>query len=717
MKSLSKFFACLAIALLVSCNMYKDEFSSIKEELDGIKESLAQLQSAYNAGKIITSVTPIDSEASQSEGWNITFSDESSIVVNSGRDGENGVTPYIKIGDDKTWIVSYDNGKTFTQILDKDGNPIVSVNAQGDKGEDGKDGNSVRVVINDQSYYVIEIYNSATSEVIETITTQYGSNPKNVIKSIVENNADKTITITMESGDEFIFKQMVLNATGVVLLNKELNLNHGGVDTIMFRINPSNAEFDFKDIHLDLVSNLRSKSEISYINTPNEYFIKSVEHSKDANGNIKRGQYMVIVQDNESNPYYRHNATLVLAMHDSEGNPVEISSDVFTVNSVSISDLPIVSITTPNAVDITSKTEWLKMSSIRIIDADGNENLNVSTSIRGRGNSTWNFPKKPYAIKLDSKAEVLGMPKHKRWVLLANWMDRTLLRNDVSFEMARRIMEWAPRGKFVELYINGKHQGNYYLCEHIKVDKNRVNVDELDEDSDFSDEEVVTGGYILEYDIYGPNDEINYFYTQLKNFPVTIKEPDEEVITTWQHPGFLYISGYVNDLEKALVEHHSWVTISSLIDVNSYIDWWLIHEIAYNIEPAYPKSSYMYKKRNGKLFAGPVWDFDWGTYRPGHTEIVLKNILYYNELWKYDEFKLAVKARWAETKGIYESIDAYIVKQANLIEKSNEVNIAKWPITKTENEDENLSFDEAIERMRESYSERLSVVDGYISSL
>lgn len=714
MKSLSKLLACLAILLLVSCNMYKDEFSSIREELDGIKESLDQLKSAYNAGKIITSVIPIDSETSQSEGWNITFSDESSIVVNSGKDGENGVTPYIKIGDDKTWIVSYDNGKTFTPILDKDGNPIVSVGETGPKGEDG---NSVRVVINDLSYYVIEIYNTATGEVLETISTQYGSNPKNVIKSIVEDDVKNTITITMESGDIFTFKQMIVSVSGIILLDKELNLRHSDVDTLEFRINPSNAVFDLKNVHLDLVSTKRAASEVSYITAPTEYVIKSVEQSKDADGNLKRGQYMLIVQDNETSPFYRHNIAIVISLQDAEGKEFEISSDLISVNSVSVSKLPIVIVTTPNNVKITSKTEWYKKSNIRIIDEEGNETMNVSTSIRGRGNSTWGYPKKPYAIKLDSKAEVLGMPMHKRWVLLANWMDRTLLRNDVSFEMARRVMDWAPRGKFVELYLNGKHQGNYYLCEHIKVDKNRVNVDELDEDSDFSDQSVVTGGYILEYDTYGPNDEINYFYTSQKNYPVTIKEPDEEVITSWTHPGFLYISGYINNLEKALVEQQSWETITSLMDVNSYIDWWLVHEIAYNREPLHPKSSYMFKKRNGKLFAGPVWDFDWGSYRPGHTEIALKNTLYYKELWRYDEFKQAVKERWSATKSIYKSIDSYIEQQANLIKESNEVNIAKWPITITVNEDENLSFDEAIERMRESYSERLSVVDGYISSL
>ena len=705
MKSLSKLLLCLVVVLMSSCNMYEDEFSAIKDELEGIKESLTELQNAYRDGKVITTVTPIISDTDQAEGWKIIFSDESSIVVNSGKDGNNGVTPYIMIDENNIWVVSYDNGKTFNPILDSEGNQAVAV------------GNSVRVTTNDQSYYVMEIYNLATGEVVDTIVTKYGCNPQNIIKSIVEDDKTNTITITMESGEEFVFKQMVVNASGIILLDKELNLKHGDVDTIVFRINPSNAEINLDNVCLDLVDKKRSTSEVSYINNPTNYFIKSVEKSKDADGNVKRGQYILVVQDNETSPYYRQNITIVLSMQDAEGKPMEISSDVIMVNSVAVSNLPMVIITTPNNVEITSKTEWYKNSNIRIIDEDGNECMNASTSVRGRGNSTWNYPKKPYAIKLDSKAEVLGMPKHKRWVLLANWMDRTLLRNDVSFEIARRIMEWAPRGQFVELYLNAKHQGNYYLCEQIKVDKNRVNVDELEDDSDFTDESVVSGGYILEYDTYGPNDEINYFYTSLNNYPVTIKEPDEEVITSWSHPCFLYISGYINNLEKALNENQSWETISSLIDVNSYIDWWLVHELAYNQEPVHPKSSYMYKKRNGKLFAGPVWDFDWGTYRPGNTNIALKNALYYKDLFKYDEFKAAVKERWAAIKGSCESIDAYIEKQANLIEESNEVNIQKWPITETANGDVELSFSEAIERMREAYNERLNVVDSYISSL
>lgn len=124
-------------------------------------------------------------------------------------------------------------------------------------------------------------------------------------------------------------------------------------------------------------------------------------------------------------------------------------------------------INTPNGKPINSKEDWLKGASVVIYNISGEKETEVATAIKGRGNSTWGYPKKPYTLKLDSKTSVLGMPKHKRWALLANWMDRTLLRNDVSLELGRRskALGWTPDGRFVELILNGKHMGNYYVCE------------------------------------------------------------------------------------------------------------------------------------------------------------------------------------------------------------------------------------------------------------
>ena len=384
-----------------------------------------------------------------------------------------------------------------------------------------------------------------------------------------------------------------------------------------------------------------------------------------------------------------------------------------TMQTAEDTGLPRVYITTPGGVGINSKDVYVEDGTLSIFDKNGGLELNILSDFKGRGNSTWQMPKKPYAIKLSSKAEVMGMPKHKRWVLLANWLDRTLLRNDVAFEIARKCpaLPWTPRGEFVELYLNGKHRGNYYLCEHIKIDKNRVNIDEIDEETPETD---LSGGYLLEFDTYS-NAEINYFYTKHKNLPVTIKEPDEEVITSWEHPAYTYIQDYVNSVEEAL-NKGDYSEIETLIDVESYAEWWLLYNLVGNLEPNHPKSCYMYKKRNGKLYAGPAWDFDCATFIPGRKGALLTQVLWYGYLFKHDAFKSLVKERWTVLKPEFEKVFTYIDEKAEYIRESNEINLEMWPVTQNVNEDIDLSYDDAVNRMKEAYRERITELDKVISN-
>ncbi len=372
--------------------------------------------------------------------------------------------------------------------------------------------------------------------------------------------------------------------------------------------------------------------------------------------------------------------------------------------------LPQVHVTTNGNVGINSKTEWVG-GNITIFDKRGNESLSMNSEFRGRGNSTWLMPKKAYAVKLNKKEQVLGMPSHKRWVLLANWLDRTLLRNDVAFEIARKCLPFTPRGEFVELYLNGEHRGNYYLCEQIRVDKNRVNIDEIDENTTGED---ITGGYLLEFDTYA-EEEINYFYTKCKNLPVTIKSPDEDVVTSWEHPAFVYIKDYVNSVEDAL-EQGSWDAVEKLIDVKSYADWFLVYNLTGNAEPGWPKSCYMYKKRGGKLYAGPAWDFDCATFMPGKKGLLLCKALWYPRLLEHEEFKQLLKRRWGELRCEFEKIPSYIDEQAGWIKESNEVNFEMWPVTQNTNNDITLSFDEAVARIKAAYEERMLEIDNALSA-
>ena len=498
-----------------------------------------------------------------------------------------------------------------------------------------------------------------------------------------------------------------VDVQSIVVINKEISLKNNQQADIHFRVNPSNADVELKCFLLDSPDTYTKA--VSYVTAPKNVKLHSVQIVQDKNYVKLRGQYSITIEDLGLNTEYTERIAIVYASKDAQGHYYEVSSDVITITSIPPSDhLPKVYIDTPEGAAITSKTEWMKGSTIKIVDENGVENLVATTSIRGRGNSTWYNPKKPYALKLDSKAEVLGMPKHKRWVLLANWMDRTLMRNDVAFEMARRTMEWAPRGKFVELYLNGKHQGNYYLCEQIKVDENRADVGD--------------DGYIFEFDTYGPSDEINYFYTPIKNYPVTIKEPDEEVITSWEHERFLEAKDCISSVELLLESDKTklerWEEITELIDVTSYIDWWIVHELTFNYEPNHPKSCYMYKKGNGKLYAGAVWDFDWGTFQKGVYDMIITQTLWYGYLSRYPEFRTAAKQRWAETKATLEDVQQYIIDLTAYLEESNAVNLKLWPLTNAHtNGDESLSYPKATEKFLTAYQNRLTAVDNFLSQL
>ena len=382
----------------------------------------------------------------------------------------------------------------------------------------------------------------------------------------------------------------------------------------------------------------------------------------------------------------------------------------FTV-SVVHSGLPMVFIETPNGKVIPDKhSDWLAGSHLTIYNSDWTLALDAPMGIRGRGNSTWGYPKKPYAIKLDEKAEVLGMPKHKRWVLLANWLDRTLIRNAASFNLASRSgLAYTPRGQFVEVFINGEHKGNYFLCEQIKVDKNRVNVDKFDE-------AVADGGYLFELDSY--YDEEFKFRSAKRNLPYMFKDPDEDL----KEAHIQFVKNYVNNFEASLYDATRFAAeeYKDYIDVDSFVDWWLVMELTGIWEPNHPKSSYMHKNTGGKLVMGPVWDFDWETYMPANaSKYRISTALYYEQLLKSPYFVSRVKERWAAQKEAFRTLPDFINEQASYIRSSEKLNYAikDCVVTSDVNKDIKLTFDQAVERMIQGFNQKFQWLDNAISKL
>lgn len=382
-------------------------------------------------------------------------------------------------------------------------------------------------------------------------------------------------------------------------------------------------------------------------------------------------------------------------------------SGSYTEYTVSItgSGLPVLFIETPDHATIPNKhSDWLAGTHIKLYKPDWTIDYEGMTGIRGRGNSTWGYPKKPYAMKLDSKAEILGMPKHKRWVLLANWLDRTLLRNHIAFKIATMTdLAYTPRGQFVEVYLNGKHNGCYLLCEHIKVDKNRVNVDELED-------HLTDSGYIMELDSY--YDEVNKFRSAYFDLPYMFKDPDEV-----NEAQFAFIQDYVNNMEASLDDDTRFAAREYIqyIDVDSFIDFWFVQELTGNPETKHPKSTYMHKNTGGKLTMGPVWDFDWETFTPKNSFRTADKI-YYERLFQDPEFKARAKERWNKFLPRFREIPDFIEAEAERIKSSESMNYAMWPVTKDVNKDISLTFEGAVDKMKKSYSDKLEWMDAEIAS-
>ena len=378
-----------------------------------------------------------------------------------------------------------------------------------------------------------------------------------------------------------------------------------------------------------------------------------------------------------------------------------------------------------------SKEEWKKYCNIRMQAtlADGRDTIfydEDSLKIKGRGNSTWSYYtfKRPYNLKLDHKADFLGTGKTKRWVLLANWMDKTLLRNDVAFEAARRTtLEWTPSGTFVDLYIDGEYRGNYWLGEKINVEGSNFLADYL-YCYDTSVKENARGVEFL-YTAYG------IWNKGKKNgqIPAELKYPDLDDFPGQEAAKVKEASDALHAKEKILYQGN-WSTV---IDVNEFCDWFLVHELCTNYEPLHPKSCYFYI-RDGLLHIGPAWDFDWGTFIKEVDGIKLNSTIYYPRLFEDQAFRNRLKQRWESLKPTFETLPAYIDQRAALIRESAEKNFAVQefdpgygyhgygnPLSEDGsgmvNHDEQMTFQEAVETMKAALVARIETLDKAIDSL
>ena len=344
----------------------------------------------------------------------------------------------------------------------------------------------------------------------------------------------------------------------------------------------------------------------------------------------------------------------------SKGNRTETSK----VFSVAHTGLPKISVET-DKTRITKET-WLTAT----LNVDGRT---FNGKIKGRGNSTWFTSKKSYSLKLDEASTLFGMPEHKRWVLISNSFDSSLLRNIFASYLGSEVLAgycWNPHFVFVDLVINGEYRGNFIFGEQIKISPNRIDIS------------ADNGGFLVEVNRY--LDESFNFITD-RQVPFSLKEPDEPDEETQQH-----VVQTIQNAENALFSDNfqdAETGYTKYFDVDSLIDWYLVNEITSNYDATFKSSVYMYyNDEDGKIYMGPNWDFDLscGNDSLSRTNtFYIKKSIWFKRLFEDPAFEAKVKVRYSEVREELDNTVNYLLSEtANRIFISALLNNERWKITK-----------------------------------
>lgn len=346
----------------------------------------------------------------------------------------------------------------------------------------------------------------------------------------------------------------------------------------------------------------------------------------------------------------------------------------YTVKLASFTGLPVLYITTE--APVVSKDDYVNGT----MKIDGNLQYtdglyNGKIQIKGRGNSTWAAEKKPYKIKLNTKTNIMGMPADKEWALLANYYDKSLIRNNVAFELSERLgLTWTPRRRFVEVFMNGDYTGNYLLTETVEVASGRLNITEMN-GKNAAD---TIGGFLVENDARRNGD---YWFDTPLGLPFVIKSPDNP-----SKLQFNYIKDYVSSIEGILHNKtYSDAEFQNNINAESFINWFIVNEIMRNKDAIMYSSVYFYKDKSGKLSMGPVWDFDLssGGYTGSDPEgWYVKDVIWVG--WPFNNdaaYRQKVKDKWNSVKAEkLTTILTYIDEINNNLQYSQVQNFNRWDI-------------------------------------
>lgn len=325
--------------------------------------------------------------------------------------------------------------------------------------------------------------------------------------------------------------------------------------------------------------------------------------------------------------------------------------------------------------------ETYRPAKVSVVGAAGYADMIETVgSIKGRGNYSWSAEKKPYALKFDKKTDLLGMGKAKKWVLIANYWDKTMLRNYITLKMAADLgLDYTPEVAFVDLYINNVYRGNYLLTEKIEISSERVNIDDQN------------GGVLFEIEQQYRHTDCTYCYETANGVHMTYKEPElkpEDGFTeNFINNMMSTTNSFLDRLDASLSQGYG--QYSRFIDVESFVDWYIVNEFCKNFDSQFVTSCYCYfDPVDGKLHMGPVWDYDtcYGNqsangYGVPEGFLISEGAPWYRILTRDSNFSRLVSERWTALKadGTIFSVMENIINGAELIAESQVLNDQTWP--------------------------------------
>lgn len=261
----------------------------------------------------------------------------------------------------------------------------------------------------------------------------------------------------------------------------------------------------------------------------------------------------------------------------------------------------------PTLNDVESKEEYLS-ATLSVDGAGLYEDLTEAIQIRGRGNSTWGYPKKPYRIKFSSKTSICGFRKAKNYVLLANFIDPSMMRSAVASMASKYVgMPYPTHSMPVDVYFNDIYKGSYTLTEKVGINNGSVNIPSADEPNS------------IMFELDTNYDEGLRFCSESFLLPVTIKDPDAPESVDEQETWMKDWTYDFNEMEAAVAKGEN---IDDYIDYHDLARFLIVFNLAANQELNHPKSIFLYKTQGGKYHFGPCWDFDWAYgYSPTYRRV------------------------------------------------------------------------------------------------